>query len=74
MLFCRESTFEDTVVEAYSALKAHFQLLVDENLDIPLHKSISNYLNDKDCNGGIWASVNIDVSKFDKHAKRIPIT
>lgn len=66
--------FEETLADAHSALNAHFEFCFDEGCDIPDGTPMENYLNDSDCTGGIWAGVTIDLTRFDKRAKRVQIT
>lgn len=72
-IFAGES-FEEALADAHSALNAHFEFSADEGCEIPEGAPMENYLNDEDCQGGIWAGVSIDMTKFDSKAKRVQIT
>lgn len=67
-----DQTFQD----AKCALDAHFELLTEENQEIPRPQSVSFHLaqgNDA-LHDGQWLLVDINMDKFDGRAERINIT
>ncbi|NTZ48351.1 type II toxin-antitoxin system HicB family antitoxin [Lelliottia aquatilis] len=67
-------SFEEALADAHSALNDHFEFSADEGYEIPEGEPMENYLTHEDCQGGIWAGVTIDMTKFDSKAKRVQIT
>lgn len=67
-------TFADTIQDAAEAIDAHVEFTVDEGGSIPQAKSFDDYLNHEDCQGGAWAYVDVDLSKYEGKAVKLNIT
>jgi predicted RNase H-like HicB family nuclease len=72
--FSAGDTMEEALANAIEAIECHIEgiLLDDENL--PLGKAIENYVNELDYRGGIWALVDVDISKLGGAKQRINIS
>lgn len=67
-------TIDDAIVDAHSAIDAHLDFVTESGLPVPEARDISTHYSDKDCQGGIWAYVDIDMSKYDGKAVKLNIT
>ncbi|ADU68735.1 type II toxin-antitoxin system HicB family antitoxin [Pantoea sp. At-9b] len=67
-------TIDNAIVDATEAIDAHLESLADRGKTLPEAKDISAHLDDEDCQNGIWAYVDIDVSKYDGKAVKLNIT
>jgi len=72
--FFAGETVDDTLQDAAEALHIHFEAMADSDMPVPETKGIEFYLQDDACQGGIWAFVDIDVSKYDGKAVKLNIT
>ncbi|OQP32771.1 type II toxin-antitoxin system HicB family antitoxin [Pantoea latae] len=72
--FFAGKTVDDTILDAAEAIHVHLETLADSNMPIPETKGIESYLQAEACQGGIWAFVDIDVSKYDGKAVKLNIT
>lgn len=72
--FSAGDTMEEALANAIEAIECHIEgiLLDDENL--PLGKAIENYVDELDYRGGIWALVDVDISKLGGAKQRINIS
>lgn len=67
-------TIDEAIQNAHEAIECHIEgLLIDEH-PIPHAKKIEDYLKNSAYQSGIWAIVDIDMSKLSGRAKRINIT
>lgn len=72
--FFAGETIDKTIVDATEAIDAHLESLADRGKVLPEAKDISAYIDNEDCQGGIWAYVDIDISKYDGKAVKLNIT
>ena len=52
-------TLSECLLDARSALSAHFALLEESGLALPEATSVAHHLNDPDCQGGVWCVVSL---------------
>jgi predicted RNase H-like HicB family nuclease len=72
--FSAGDTFDDALVQTIEAIECHVEgLLIDEE-QIPLPSPIEQHQQNPDYADGVWALVNVDLSKLSGKAKRINIT
>ncbi len=68
----------DTVDEALSnvmeAIECHLESLLNDDERLPTPKAIEEYAHSSDFAGGIWALVDVDLSKLSGKARRVNIT
>ena len=72
--FSAGDTISEAVESAQEAIACHFEGLLMDGEQFPEQKSFEAHLANKDYQGGIWAVVNVDISKLTSKAKRINIT
>jgi len=72
--FSAGDTFDQALDSVKEAIELHIEGMVDEGQEIPLPKSISEHRQNPDYAEGIWATVDVDVSRFDGKAEKINIT
>ncbi|MCK0554445.1 type II toxin-antitoxin system HicB family antitoxin [Pantoea ananatis] len=72
--FFAGDTIDDAIVDATEAIDAHLESLADRGKDLPEAKGIEVHIENEDCQNGIWAYVDIDVSKYDGKAVKLNIT
>ena len=72
--FSAGDTIGEAVESAQEAIACHFEGLLMDGEQFPEQKSFEAHLANKDYQGGIWAVVNVDISKLTSKAKRINIT
>lgn len=62
--FSAGDTFEEALENAKEAISGHLEILAKDGADIPLASKVSNYSDNEDFKGFIWAVVDIDVSYY----------
>ena len=72
--FSAGDTLEEAVESAQEAIACHLEGLLMDGEPIPAKKSLETYQASEDYKAGIWALVNIDISKLSSKTKRINIT
>jgi predicted RNase H-like HicB family nuclease len=72
--FSAGDTFEEALSNVKEAIADHLEILAEDGKEIPLATEISNFLNDKDYEGFIWAVVDVDVSRYLGKAEKINVT
>lgn len=65
---------DDTIADAYGAIDAHLEYQTEKGRPLPTAQDITAHADDEDCQGGIWAYVDIDLSKYDGKAVKLNIT
>ncbi|MDC9622498.1 type II toxin-antitoxin system HicB family antitoxin [Xenorhabdus sp. XENO-7] len=67
-------TIDDAIADAANALDTYFEYLSEKN-QVPIEaKTISDHFSDDDCTGGIWAYVDIDLTKYEGRTTKLNIT
>ncbi|QKN80779.1 type II toxin-antitoxin system HicB family antitoxin [Scandinavium goeteborgense] len=69
-------SIEETIADAQSALDAHFEALVANDMDIPAPGKMQDHIANKEAEftHGQWVLVHVNMDKFDGRAERINIT
>lgn len=70
-------TVEDAYNDARSAIDAHFELLKQQELEIPAPRRIEQHARTADISNAIsgrWLYVDVNMDKFDGRAERINVT
>ena len=72
--FSSGDSFDDALTSVLEAIDLHLEGIIEEGGEVPIPAAISSYLNHPDYAGGVWALVDVDVSRFDGKAEKINIT
>ncbi|WP_420279546.1 type II toxin-antitoxin system HicB family antitoxin [Serratia sp. BNK-4] len=67
-------TIDDAIADAYGAIDAHLEYQAEKGKALPNAQDISAHFHDEDCQGGFWAYVDIDLSKYDGKSVKLNIT
>ncbi|WP_318366701.1 type II toxin-antitoxin system HicB family antitoxin [Enterobacter sp.] len=67
-------TIDDAIIDAQNAIDAHLDYTTEKGMSVPEATDIATHLDDENCQGGIWAYVEIDISKYDGKAVKLNIT
>ena len=72
--FSAGDTFEEALENAKEAIAGHLEILAEGGADIPLASQVSNFLDNEDFKGFIWAIVDIDLSRYLGKAEKVNVT
>lgn len=72
--FSAGDSIEDALTSVLGAIDLHLEGLVEDGGDVPYPSSISQHQANPDYADGVWALVDVDVSRFDGKAEKINIT
>lgn len=72
--FSAGETFDDALMQAVEAIECHIEGLLVDREPIPTAHTIEEHFRNPDYDGGVWAIVEVDLSKLTGRAKRINIT
>lgn len=72
--FSAGSTVEEAMEMAKEAIECHIEGLLMDNDPIPLNSSIETHQKNTAFDNGIWAMVEVDLSKLSVKSKRVNIT
>lgn len=72
--FSAGDTMEEALVNAVEAIECHVEGILLDDEHLPLGKAVENYVNELDYQGGIWALVDVDLSKLGGETQRINIS
>lgn len=72
--FSAGDALEEALENVKEAIDLHLEGLVEEGHDLPLPRPIAQHRTNPDFANGIWALVDVDVSRFDGRAEKINIT
>jgi hypothetical protein len=65
---------DEALESVIEAIDLHLEGMTEEGGDVPIPHPISEHHVNLDFEGGIWALVEIDTSKFDGRTEKINIT
>lgn len=65
---------DDALSNAIEAIECHIEGLLADGEPIPVARPLEHHQRKKDFAGGIWAMVDVDLSKLSGRVKRINIT
>jgi predicted RNase H-like HicB family nuclease len=72
--FSAGDDFDQALDSVKEAIDLHLEGIVDAGQEVPLPKTIAEHRLNPDYAEGIWATVDVDVSRFDGKAEKINIT
>ena len=72
--FSAGDDFDQALESVKEAIELHLEGLVEEGGDVPVPLPITEHRTNPDFADGIWATVEIDVARFDGRAEKINIT
>nr|WP_257215380.1 type II toxin-antitoxin system HicB family antitoxin [Pusillimonas noertemannii] len=72
--FSAGDTLEEALEQVKEAIDLHLEGLVEDGDDLPLPQPIAQHRGNPDFADGIWALVDVDVSRFDGRSEKINIT
>ena len=72
--FSAGATMDEVISMAQEAIECHLEGMLMDGEAIPVPTAIENHQKDKQFKGGVWAVVEIDISKLSVKSKRINIT
>ncbi|MCD4708462.1 MAG: type II toxin-antitoxin system HicB family antitoxin [Candidatus Sabulitectum sp.] len=68
------ASIEEAIEMAQEAAECHIEGMLLDSEPIPVASSIENHQDNPDYKDGLWALINIDISKLSLKAKRINVT
>ncbi|MDR1849611.1 MAG: type II toxin-antitoxin system HicB family antitoxin [Zoogloeaceae bacterium] len=72
--FSSGDSFEDALTSVAEAIDLHLEGIIEEGGEVPTPAAISSHVNHPDYADGVWALVEVDVSRFEGKAEKINIT
>ncbi|WP_103035578.1 type II toxin-antitoxin system HicB family antitoxin [Castellaniella caeni] len=72
--FSAGDTFEEALESAKEAITLHLEGLTEDGSPVPLPRPIAEHQKNPDYANGVWAIIDIDVSRFDGRTEKINIT
>lgn len=72
--FSAGDTFDDALDSAREAIDLHAEGLAAEDQDLPLARAITEHRANPDYANGVWAVVDVDLSRYQGKAEKINIT
>ncbi|HIE8756128.1 TPA: type II toxin-antitoxin system HicB family antitoxin [Klebsiella variicola subsp. variicola] len=65
---------DETIADAFEAIDAHLEFTAEKGKSLPLATAVEEHFENDSCQGGYWAFVDIDLSKYDGKAVKLNIT
>ena len=72
--FSAGDTFDEALDSVREAIELHLEGLIEEGGDVPVPRAIAAHRANPDFVNGVWAAVDIDVSRYEGKAEEINIT
>ena len=72
--FSAGSSIEEALGMVHEAIECHLEGLLMDNEPIPVVSDIEKHQKDKKYTDGIWALIEIDISKLSVKSKRVNVT
>lgn len=72
--FSAGDTMEEVIKNAVEAIECHVEGIFIDNEDLPIAENIEKHASQPEFQGGIWALVEVDLSKLGGKTQRINIT
>lgn len=72
--FFAGETVDDALTDASAAIDSHVESSTDAGYDVPVATNIETHIEDENCQGGYWAFVDIDLSRYEGKAVKLNIT
>ena len=67
-------TFDEALESVREAIELHLEGLIEEGGDVPVPRAIAEHRANLDFADGVWAAVDVDVSRYEGKAEKINIT
>lgn len=68
------NTVDEALADAVEAIDLHIESLYDHGKNIPEAKTINAHKDNDSCKDGIWAFVDVDITKYEGKAIRLNIS
>lgn len=72
--FSAGATFDDALESVLEAIDLQLEGIMEDGGDVPVPQPMAAHLANPDFADGVWASVEVDVSRYDGRAEKINIT
>jgi predicted RNase H-like HicB family nuclease len=72
--FSAGDTFDGALESACEAIGLHLEGMAEDGEEIPVPRPIAEHRANPDFEGGVWAVVEVDTSRFEGRAEKINIT
>ena len=72
--FSAGNTFDDALAGAVEAIDLHLEGMTEDGEEIPTASTIAELRQNPDFDKGVWALVEVDISRFDGQCEKIDIT
>lgn len=72
--FSAGETTDDALMNAIEAIECHLEGLLMDGEVLPKARTVEHYQGKREYSGGIWALVDVDLSKLSGKARRVNIT
>lgn len=72
--FSAGDTFDEALDSVVEAIDLHLEGIVEDGGDVPVPRAIAEHRANPDFADGVWAAVEVNVSRFDGRAEKINIT
>lgn len=72
--FSAGDTFDEALVSVVEAIDLHLEGITEDGGEIPVPRAIGEHRSNPDYADGVWAAVEVNVSRFDGRAEKINIT
>ena len=72
--FSAGDTFDEALESVREAIELHLEGLIEEGGDVPVPRAIAEHRANLDFADGVWAAVDVDVSRYEGKAEKINIT
>ena len=72
--FSAGDTFDEALDSVHEAIELHLEGLIEEGGNVPVPRAIAAHRANPDFVNGVWAAVDIDVSRYEGKAEEINIT
>lgn len=72
--FSGGDTFDEALDSVLEAIDLHLEGVVEEGGEIPVPRPIADHQSNPDFANGVWAVVDVNVSRFEGKAEKINIT
>ncbi len=72
--FSAGETLDDAIAASYEAICSHIEVLLEDGEAIPIQKPLEVHQADEYLTDGLWALVDVDVSKISGHVVNINVS
>ena len=72
--FTAGKSIEEAIAMAQEAIECHLEGLLIDNEPIPSSKIIDDHQSNKEYANGVWAMIDVDISKLSARSKRVNVT